>query len=122
MLVRCMLQSVTQTAAQLLWLLHNAAVRSLERRAVVIAVRGTSSVEDVITDSVAEPERLGSEWLPEGGAEADAGAMFAHGGIKAAAESILDVRPGATVMLSPGQGRCILESSRAVCGHVLKSQ
>lgn len=65
----------------------------MERRAVVIAVRGTSSVEDVITDSVAEPERLGSVWLPEGGAEAGAGAMFAHSGIKAAAESILDVWP-----------------------------
>lgn len=57
-----------------------------------MAVRGTSSVEDVITDSVAEPERLPPEWLPEGGAEAGAGAMFAHSGIKAAAESILDVR------------------------------
>ena len=79
---------------------------SLERRAVVIAVRGTSSVEDVITDSVAEPERLGSMWLPEGGAEAGAGAMFAHSGIKAAAESILDVRSGpqqATDMLNPMQ-------------------
>ena len=58
----------------------------------MVAVRGTSSVEDVITDSVAEPERLPPEWLPEGGAEAGAGAMFAHSGIKAAAESILDVR------------------------------
>ncbi|KAK9827307.1 hypothetical protein WJX81_002709 [Elliptochloris bilobata] len=59
-------------------------------RAVVVAVRGTSSVEDVITDSVAEPERLGPAWLPEGGAEAGADAMFAHSGIKAAADSILD--------------------------------
>lgn len=61
-------------------------------RAVVVAVRGTSSVEDVITDSVAEPERLPPEWLPKGGTEEGAGAMFAHSGIKAAAESILDVR------------------------------
>lgn len=112
MLVWCMLRSVTQIAAQLRWLLHNVAVRPLERRAVVIAVRGTSSVEDVITDSVAEPERLSSVWLPEGGAEAGAGAMFAHGGIKAAAESILDVRPGATAVQSPGRCRSHrLESS-----------
>ena len=67
--------------------------RARARSAVVVAVRGTSSVEDVITDSVAEPERLEPEWLPEGAAAAGAGAMFAHGGIKAAAESILAVRP-----------------------------
>ena len=106
MLVWCMLQSVKQTAAQLHWLLHDIALRPLGRRAVVIAVRGTSSVEDVITDSVAEPERLGAVWLPEGGAEAGGGAMFAHSGIKAAAESILDVRPSATAVQSPGQRRC----------------
>ena len=87
---------------------------------MVIAVRGTSSVEDVITDSVAEPERLGPMWLPEGGAEAGAGAMFAHGGIKAAAESILDVRPGAPVKLSPGQRRCSFWRALAVCVHVVK--
>ena len=87
---------------------------------MVIAVRGTSSVEDVITDSVAEPERLGSVWLPEGGAEAGAGAMFAHGGIKAAAESILDVRPGAPVKLSPAQRRCSFGAA-AVCDYHVKT-
>jgi len=33
---------------------------------VVVAVRGTATMEDVITDSVAAPDLLDrSEWLPE---------------------------------------------------------
>ena len=35
-------------------------------RSVVVAVRGTATMEDVITDSVAAPDLLDrSEWLPE---------------------------------------------------------
>ena len=57
----------------------------------MVAIRGTWSMEDIITDSVAEAERL-HDWLPksfreEQGGEADQ--MWAHGGIVAAAEAVL---------------------------------
>ncbi len=108
--------------------------RARARSAVVVAVRGTSSVEDVITDSVAEPERLEPEWLPEGAAAAGAGAMFAHGGIKAAAESILAVRPpmagpahmraphgaaGSPLMAQPADAAARMRATRLACAASL---
>ena len=33
-------------------------------RSVVVAVRGTATMEDVVTDSVAQPDTL-QDWLPE---------------------------------------------------------
>lgn len=33
-------------------------------RSVILAVRGTATIEDVITDSLAEPELL-TDWLPD---------------------------------------------------------
>ena len=49
-------------------------------------------MEDIITDSVAEPECL-ADWLPKGFREAhgeeEAAQMWAHSGIVAAADAIL---------------------------------
>ena len=63
-------------------------------RSVVVALRGTTSVEDIITDSVAVPVRLDPEWLPEKlrAADASGGQLFAHAGIKAAADAVLQAR------------------------------
>ncbi|KAL3145874.1 hypothetical protein ABBQ38_015244 [Trebouxia sp. C0009 RCD-2024] len=62
-------------------------------RSVVLAVRGTATMEDVITDSVAAPDLLDrSEWLPESFKQQQAQTgerMYAHGGIVAAAAAIL---------------------------------
>ena len=61
------------------------------RRSVVVAIRGTWSMEDIITDSVAEPECL-ADWLPKAFREQhgeDAAQMWAHSGIVAAADAIL---------------------------------
>ncbi|KAL0046812.1 hypothetical protein WJX82_010501 [Trebouxia sp. C0006] len=62
-------------------------------RSVVVAVRGTATMEDVITDSVAAPDLLDrSEWLPESFKQQQAQTgerMYAHGGIVAAAAAIL---------------------------------
>ena len=63
---------------------------------MVLALRGTTSIEDVITDSVAVPERLQDDFVPkalraaQGGASA--GALYAHAGIRAAADAVLRVR------------------------------
>ncbi|KAL0037858.1 hypothetical protein WJX79_002263 [Trebouxia sp. C0005] len=62
-------------------------------RSIVVAVRGTATMEDVITDSVAAPDLLDrSEWLPESFKQQQAQTgerMYAHGGIVAAAAAIL---------------------------------
>ena len=64
-------------------------------RSVVLALRGTTSVEDIITDSVAVPERLRDDWVPQElraqQAGPSAGALYAHAGIRAAAEAVLQV-------------------------------
>ncbi|BDA50747.1 Sn1-specific diacylglycerol lipase alpha [Coccomyxa sp. Obi] len=62
-----------------------------QSRSVVVALRGTTSVEDIITDSVAVPVRLDPEWLPEKlrAADGSGGQLFAHAGIKAAADAVL---------------------------------
>ena len=60
-------------------------------RSVVIALRGTTSVEDIITDSVAEPEKLDGEWVPKGIRDEAGGPLYAHTGIKAAADAVLKV-------------------------------
>ena len=62
-------------------------------RSVVVALRGTTSVEDIITDSVAEPEKLDPEWIPKCIRSEASGPLFAHAGIKAAADAVLKVRP-----------------------------
>lgn len=48
-------------------------------------------MEDIITDSVAEPVRLPADWLPKDIRAADTsnGQLFAHAGIKAAADAVL---------------------------------
>jgi hypothetical protein len=58
---------------------------------VVVALRGTTSVEDIITDSVAEPVRLEEDWLPEEirARDGSGGQLYAHAGIKAAADAVL---------------------------------
>lgn len=69
-------------------------------------MRGTTSVEDIITDSVAEPERLDPEWIPKCIRDEANGPLYAHAGIKAAADAVLKVRLillGANVV-SFGQG------------------
>eukprot|EP00884_Botryococcus_braunii_P011575 jgi/Botrbrau1/20418/Bobra.0006s0072.2 len=62
-------------------------------RSVVVAIRGTYSLEDVITDSVAEPERLLGDWLPAdlltSSPEGDRTAFLVHSGILAAAKAVL---------------------------------
>ena len=67
-------------------------------------------MEDIITDSVAEPERLDSEWIPKCIRDEANGPLYAHAGIKAAADAVLKVRVillGANVMsLGQGLGRC----------------
>ena len=59
----------------------------------MVAVRGTATMEDVVTDAVAEPVLLDrSEWLPSGTKEQQSQtgeSMYAHGGIVAAAAAIL---------------------------------
>ena len=57
----------------------------------MIALRGTTSVEDIITDSVAEPEKLDGEWVPKGIRDEAGGPLYAHAGIKAAADAVLKV-------------------------------
>ncbi|KAK9823352.1 hypothetical protein WJX72_002122 [[Myrmecia] bisecta] len=61
-------------------------------RSVLLAIRGTATMEDVITDSVAEPEALTDDWLPEAFRAANKAAnerMYAHAGIVAASRAIL---------------------------------
>lgn len=60
-------------------------------RSVVLALRGTTSVEDIITDSVAEPERLDPAWISKAlrPQEDEAARLYAHAGIKAAADAVL---------------------------------
>jgi hypothetical protein len=58
---------------------------------VVLALRGTSTVEDIITDSVAEPEKLDAEWVPKEMRPDQDEPMYAHAGIKAAADAVLKV-------------------------------
>ncbi len=61
----------------------------------MLALRGTTTVEDIITDSVAEPERLDPAWIAKGlrPDQDEAGALYAHAGIKAAADAVLKVVP-----------------------------
>lgn len=66
-------------------------LHSCARRSVVVALRGTTSVEDIITDSVAEPQRLDPEWVPKCIRSLAKGPLYAHAGIKAAADAILKV-------------------------------
>ena len=56
-----------------------------------MALRGTTSVEDIITDSVAEPEKLDPEWIPKCIRNQASGPLYAHAGIKAAADAVLKV-------------------------------
>ncbi len=56
-----------------------------------MALRGTTSVEDIITDSVAEPEKLDPEWIPKCIRNQASGPLYAHAGIKAAADAVLEV-------------------------------
>ncbi|EIE20387.1 alpha/beta-hydrolase [Coccomyxa subellipsoidea C-169] len=62
-----------------------------QARSVVVALRGTTSVEDIITDSVAEPVRLEPDWLPGEirARDGSGGHLYAHAGIKAAADAVL---------------------------------
>ncbi len=50
-------------------------------------------MEDIITDSVAEPVRLEPDWLPEEirARDGSGGHLYAHAGIKAAADAVLKV-------------------------------
>ena len=57
----------------------------------MVALRGTTSVEDIITDSVAEPQRLDPEWIPKAIRDKANGPLYAHAGIKAAADAVLKV-------------------------------
>ena len=59
----------------------------------MVALRGTTSVEDIITDSVAEPQKLDPEWIPKCIRNEASGPLFAHAGIKAAADAVLKVWP-----------------------------
>ncbi len=72
-------------------ILCKAEVSSRLCRSVVVALRGTTSVEDIITDSVAEPEKLDAEWIPKCIRNQASGPLFAHAGIKAAADAVLKV-------------------------------
>ncbi len=61
-------------------------------------------MEDIITDSVAEPVRLPEDWLPKKIRAADssaAGQLFAHAGIKAAADAVLQA---CAAHVTPGWG------------------
>ena len=63
-------------------------------RAVVVALRGTATVEDVVTDSVADPVPLAG-CLPEAFAKQHEGAVhsfYVHAGIEGAANAVLRVR------------------------------
>ena len=59
----------------------------------MVALRGTASVEDVITDSVADPAPL-ADWVPEAFAKQHGEAardFHAHAGILGSAEAVLKV-------------------------------
>ncbi|KAK9811146.1 hypothetical protein WJX73_006499 [Symbiochloris irregularis] len=63
-----------------------------DRKAVVLAIRGTSSLADVVTDAVVRPAPM-QDWLPEQYksrlTEKQLQRLFAHGGILAATSAIL---------------------------------
>ncbi|KAK9821582.1 hypothetical protein WJX81_008445 [Elliptochloris bilobata] len=61
-----------------------------KRRAVVVAIRGTSSLADLVTDAVVHPEAI-DDWLPEGRDQNKgvAGRAYGHAGIVAAASALL---------------------------------
>ena len=44
-------------------MVHVAAVPCRRRKAVVLALRGTMSMADIVTDAVAHPEQI-DDWLP----------------------------------------------------------
>lgn len=68
----------------------------------MVALRGTTSVEDIITDSVAEPVRLEPDWLPGEikARDGSGGHLYAHAGIKAAAVAVLKVFLSFLILLS----------------------
>ena len=78
----------------------------------MVALRGTASVEDLITDSVADPVPV-ARWVPEAFAAQHAAVaqhFHAHAGIMGAAEAVLAVRPG-----SRGLGVGVLRSRVQPC-------
>ncbi|KAK9829311.1 hypothetical protein WJX72_005111 [[Myrmecia] bisecta] len=60
-------------------------------RTVVVAIRGTVSIADLVTDAVVHPECINS-WLPKGFRKKNRlrGRMYAHAGMVSAASAILE--------------------------------
>ncbi len=86
----------------------------------MLALRGTTSIEDVITDSVAVPERLADDFVPKALREAQSGAsagpLYAHAGIRAAADAVLRVRARAPDSASGSRQNPHAACHAAACG------
>ena len=78
----------------------------------MVALRGTSSVDDVITDSVADPRPVAA-WVPAAFAKQHArslSAFHAHAGILGAAEAVLQVL--SCILPAPWlRGKCTQQQS-----------
>lgn len=61
-----------------------------EKKSVVVAIRGTQSIADLVTDAVVHPEPMES-WVPQDYVKQHGalGAVFGHAGMVASAEAIL---------------------------------
>ena len=95
----------------------------------MVALRGSYSTEDLITDAVADPVSV-AHWVPQAFAKQHEGAVHAfhaHAGVKGAADAVLKVRTGGLSQRLPDAvpcSMCVLvqgclrpasSSTRALC-------